>query len=200
MSRARPSRQPDDLPPWTNVLGRRLREIRSSRGESLASVGAATGVSSSFLSLLEQGRTDVSLGRLLPVLDHYGLGIEEVFANGRAPRESVVRADERTPVFSIAEGVEVFLAAPDRRHPFTPFVVEYRRESAMTSWSEHAGEEFIFVLEGSLALEFRDEEPVVLHHGDSIFFPSTTPHRISSAEGDLARALVVSTEARVATT
>lgn len=181
------------LPDWTNALGGRLRDIRAERGESLATVGAATGISPSFLSLLEQGKTDVSLGRLLPLLDHYGLGLDEVLGKSASPRDAVVRAADRQVLFSVAEGIDVYLASPDQRHRFIPFVVEYDRGARMSRWSDHPGEEFVFVLEGALQIEFRDADSVLLAVGDSIFFSSRRPHRISPDDAR-ARALIVSSE------
>ena len=63
MSRARRGPVQSDLSNWTGRLGTRLREIRAGRGESLTTVGKATGISTSFLSLLEQGRTIAAPGR-----------------------------------------------------------------------------------------------------------------------------------------
>ena len=57
-----------------------MRALRSERKLSLAAVSDATGISPSFLSLLEQGRTDVSLGRLLPLLDYYDLDLSDILA------------------------------------------------------------------------------------------------------------------------
>jgi predicted transcriptional regulator len=54
-------------PTWAKAMGERLRQIRSERGESLASVAKVTGLSSSFLSMLEHGMhvVDVDAGHQL---------------------------------------------------------------------------------------------------------------------------------------
>ena len=194
MSRARRGPVQADLSGWTSRLGARLREIRASRGESLTTVGKATGISTSFLSLLEQGRTDVSLGRLLPLVDYYGLSLAELLATEASIGDTVVRSADRQPLFSVAQGIDVYLAAPDQKRPFTPLVVEYAAGAAMDSWSEHDGEEFVFVLAGALRIEFRTSDELTLDTGDSVFFNSRRPHKIVAA-GDLrARALIVTTE------
>jgi uncharacterized cupin superfamily protein len=64
----------------------------------------------------------------------------------------------------------------------------------MEKWSEHDGDEFVFVLEGSLVVEFAtDPDPLTLDEGDSISFRGRKAHRLSPARGVAARALVVTT-------
>jgi transcriptional regulator with XRE-family HTH domain len=63
------------------ALGRRLKALRVSRGLSLKEVGAETGVSSSFISMVETGRNDLSVGRLLVLADFYGVGLDDVVAD-----------------------------------------------------------------------------------------------------------------------
>lgn len=62
------------------ALGRRLKALRLNRGLSLKEVGAETGVSPSFISMVETGRNDLSVGRLLVLADCYGVGLDEIVA------------------------------------------------------------------------------------------------------------------------
>jgi transcriptional regulator with XRE-family HTH domain len=64
------------------ALGRRLKALRVNRGLSLKEVGTATGVSSSFLSMIETGRNDLSVGRLMVLADFYGVGLDEILSDG----------------------------------------------------------------------------------------------------------------------
>ena len=41
----------------------------------------------------------------------------------------------------------------------------------------HEGQELIFVLEGSLEVLLEGRDPVVLHAGDTLSYPSMTPHQ-----------------------
>ena len=172
-------------------MGQRLRGIRKDRGESLASVAESTGLSSSFLSMLEQGRTDISLGRLLPVLAHYGLRIEQVLESG--DDADVMRGGDPTTTFSAGAGVRASVVARSSRRSFTPFVVTYDRDSRST-WSEHRGSEFVYALGGEVLVERFEREPVVLAPGDSIYFQASRPHRVGASAAGPARTLVVLAE------
>ena len=62
------------------ALGRRLKALRVNRGLSLKEVGAETGVSPSFISMVETGRNDLSVGRLMVLADFYGVGLDDIVA------------------------------------------------------------------------------------------------------------------------
>jgi len=47
-----------------NDLGTRLRALRTERGLSLSQLESATSISSSFLSLVESGKSDITISRL----------------------------------------------------------------------------------------------------------------------------------------
>ncbi len=72
-----------------------------------------------------------------------------------------------------------------------PFLVEFKRKKAdKLIYFSHEGEEFIYLLEGTL--EFRTEnQRYVLHPGDSLYFESSIPHAYRALERRNARALTV---------
>jgi mannose-6-phosphate isomerase-like protein (cupin superfamily) len=57
---------------------------------------------------------------------------------------------------------------------------------------EHAGQEFLFVLSGSLEVEFAGR-PIRLNAGDALYFDANVPHRSRSLKGKVAEALVIVT-------
>lgn len=197
MSRARTPRVAQNIPDWAASLGSRLRRLRSERKVTLATVSEATGVSQSFLSLLEQGRTDVSLGRLLPLLDFYGIDPADLLSNSRPPSSQIVRRNERPTAFTAGEGIDVYIASDDRRHAFLPLVVEFKANSVMENWSKHDGDELLIVLSGKLLMEFTNGETAELEQGDSTFFESQREHRVSPMDAEPASALIITTRAAI---
>jgi quercetin dioxygenase-like cupin family protein len=55
-------------------------------------------------------------------------------------------------------------------------------ENSEDEASVHEGEEFIFVLEGKVAVRL-GEDRFVLEPGDSVYYLSTTPHKIAAVSG-----------------
>ena len=63
-------------------LGRRLRELRTSRKLSLAEVAEATSMSPSFLSVVENGQSDITVSRLMRLVQWYGVSVSDPWAGG----------------------------------------------------------------------------------------------------------------------
>src|SRR3954451_14814234 len=71
-------------------LGRELRAHRQERGLSLKQVAEATGISVSFLSLVESGGSDITFRRLRRLLRLYGKTPSDVLAGAPDSRGTVV--------------------------------------------------------------------------------------------------------------
>ena len=78
------------------ALGRRLKALRVSRGLSLKEVGAETGVSSSFISMVETGRNDLSVGRLVMLADFYGVGLDQILPGRGSDQPVALRPADPT--------------------------------------------------------------------------------------------------------
>ncbi len=73
-----------------------------------------------------------------------------------------------------------------------PFIVtvEPKGEGAKPSTNTHPGQEFNYMLEGSLKIYIHDNE-IILNEGDSIFFDSSYEHAMESLENKPARFLAI---------
>jgi quercetin dioxygenase-like cupin family protein len=150
-----------------------------SRRLSLAEIAEATDLSASFLSLVETGKSDISIGRLLRLLDFYGIGLTELLPS-ESDDAQVVRADERRHVRSQAEGIDQYLLAPDTNRTMMPLLASYEPGGQTFEYTSHPGEEWIHVLEGTMALDLEGREQVILEAGDSAYFRSDRPHSLSN--------------------
>lgn len=164
------------------TLAEGLRTIRRSRGLSLAEVADATAISASFLSLVENGKSDITIGRLVRLVDFYGISINELVPGSGDPAfPEVVRLPERRLVHSPAEGIDVYLLSGDTRRTMMPMLLEFEPGAHLAEPGRHEGEEWVHVLEGTLALELQDSEPQLLGPGDSGYYPADRPHMFRNA-------------------
>ena len=172
-------------------LGATLRELRNQRGTSLAEVAGATGLSPSFLSLVESGKSDISFGRLIRLANYYDVGLADLIPDSQPKDAEVVRNRERRSVSSPIEGIEMFLLAPDVHRTVMPLLVVYEPHGHTAEFTDHAGEEFIHVLEGSIVLMLEGREPITLYAGDSAYFKSTTAHALTNPGEDPTRLIAM---------
>src|SRR4029079_16615392 len=77
-----------------SALGERLRAIRQLRRKTLKSVATAAGISESFLSQLERGRTNATIATLQRLATALGIEVSDLFARGAA-RPRVLRREAR---------------------------------------------------------------------------------------------------------
>jgi DNA-binding transcriptional MerR regulator/mannose-6-phosphate isomerase-like protein (cupin superfamily) len=153
-------------------IGRRLRQLRTKRGLSLAEVAAAAGISVGFLSALERSQMTASIGTLRRLARYYRTNILDFFD----PSESntrLVRPAKRK-VLEAGPGVRMELLAWGNT-VMEPHLFRVAPRAGSGESYAHEGEEFLFVLRGELLMELAGEE-YHLKRGDSFYFESATPH------------------------
>ena len=83
------------------------------------------------------------------------------------------------------------LAAGKSARHMEPFIIDVNPAGDDEhGLSAHEGEEFIYVLEGSIEVEY-GKDTHVLGVGDSIYYDSIVPHEVRAHEGGQARILAV---------
>ncbi len=164
---------------------------------SLRDLAQRVKLSPSLISQIETGKARPSVGSLYAMTSALGISIDRLFtgtpddsasdtgAAGLATADHdgsklVVRATNRKAI-ELESGVrwERLTAAS---HPDVDFLfVEYAPGgSSAATMMRHAGREFGFVVSGTLTVTVNFDD-YVLRPGDSIAFPSTTPHRLWNA-------------------
>lgn len=178
-------------------VGEKIKHLRESKGLSLQDIADKTGFSTAFISQIENHLISPPLGGLIKLAHAMDIEIGRFFSQeGRAPY-TIVRKDERVPTSRVAskEGVRYgysyeSLAPAKVNRKMEPFLVTLDPQAKKGSPFGHEGEEFLFVLEGRVEIQL-DDYTDVLDPGDSIYYDSTVPHRVSCADDAPARILAV---------
>jgi transcriptional regulator with XRE-family HTH domain len=190
----RPDPSPDQsIPTHQQRIGRRLREMRLQRRYSLAQLAKATGLSQSFLSLLENGRTDITIGRLMRLVTFFDTSLLDLVPDEASIERVVMRHDDNLELRSSSEGLRLFLLARNASMPMTPVLATFERAGSTDEYTHHAGYEFLYVLEGKLSLSFLEAEPLILSPGDSAYFRADRPHKYGNAGRSELKFLTVTT-------
>ena len=161
------------------LLGQRIRLVRADRGMTLADVARETGLSTGFLSQVENGLTNVSLGALYRIAGALRTTAPELLVQGAEPIVSVVRRDEGA--WRSADDAEppqlarMLTSTPRRRMEIRECLVPpgFRSDPEWT----HAGDEILYVLEGTFSVEVEGHGIETLEAGDTIVFVASVPHR-----------------------
>jgi transcriptional regulator with XRE-family HTH domain len=170
-------------------VGERLRELRRFRRCTLRTVAERSGLSESFLSQVERGRSSASIASLRRIADALGVSIADLFEPNGTPGPRVLRREERP---SLAFGVlgRKLLLTPRPLHNLEVFVGELGAggSTGEQPYAHGDSQELFVVLAGRVQLEVGGET-FELEHGDSIEYRSSTPHRVSNLGDALAEVM-----------
>ena len=155
--------------------GEQLRRLRLKAHRTLKEVSEATGLSISFISALERGGSGASIASLRLLAGAYGVSMRELFGADLEQSSPLVRAEER-PVMQWESGVRFEQMASGEK-AMDPSYIKVPPGAGSEGFYSHNGEEFIYIISGTLHVELRDQATHVLTPGDTLYFPSTTPHR-----------------------
>lgn len=184
-------------------IGKKIRELRKKGGLVLQDLSDRTGLSKPLLSQIEKEAVSPPIATLLKISKALNTNISFFFQNDSSEEKVVVvRKDESKVIDSRYFGKEESgyyyeaLAFKKPQKYMEPFLVEFKRKRVdQLSYFSHDGEEFIYLLEGTL--EFRTEDQqYVLNPGDSLYFESSIPHAYRALEKRNAKALSVIYPAR----
>jgi len=176
-----------------NALGDRLRSAREARGLTLDQLTASTGISKAHLSRLESGARQPSVGILVELAAALGTRVGTLLgedASGAPLATFTPDAPRHT-----AAGLEIASSSgfPGSR-ALDVLRVQVPAERPPSDPVRHRGEEWIYVLRGTLQLEF-DGMLYELGPDLAAHFDASRPHRLSAGPGG-AELLVVSADAR----
>jgi transcriptional regulator with XRE-family HTH domain len=184
-------------------IGKKIRDLRKKAGLVLQDLSNRTGLSKALLSQIEKEVVSPPIATLLKISKALGVNISFFFQNDDSEKRVIlVRSNESKVIDSRYFGREESgyyyeaLAYKKSKKYMEPFLVEFKRKRAeKLSYFSHEGEEFIYLLEGTL--EFRTEtEQYVLYPGDSLYFESSIPHAYRAMGRRNAKALTVVYPAR----
>lgn len=175
------------------LLGLRVRAIRRRKGMTLDQLSAATGLDKGYLSRLERSEKSASIGTLQSVAAALGETVGRLIGERPVADEiRIVRAGERKRLMAAkAAGAHIYEAITLGNSSGAPsvFVVQVGSHGERVT-AHHAGEEMLFVLEGTVRVSFGERE-AVLADGDSVCFPGYLPHSLQAEGRRKARVLIV---------
>ncbi len=176
--------------------GDRIRRVRQERGLTVKDLGSRTGIDTADLESMESGETIPALGQLVRLGRALDMKMGYFVSPGIEKLLTVVRKDERQPISrygetkSIEHGYFYESLAPEKAdrlmEPFIVTLVPTDKEE----FSTHAGQEFLYVLEGEMKVQVGDRVEF-LKPGDAAYYDSNQPHLVRCAGATMTKVLAV---------
>jgi transcriptional regulator with XRE-family HTH domain len=175
-------------------MATRIRDLRDILGISQDDMASGLGMSKERYLKYENGEEDIPASTLYEISRKLGVEMS-ILLTGETPRMhyfSVTRKGQGASVERRKQYRYQSLASSFINKKAEPFIVtvEPGPEKATVATNAHPGQEFNYVLEGSLKFIIRDQE-FVLEAGDSIYFDSSCEHAMVALNGKQARFLAI---------
>jgi len=181
------------------IVGSKIKGIRESKNISIEEISERSGLSTDQIISIENDQYLPSLGPLIKIARALGVRLGTFLDDNDELGPVVCRAEERNSSISFSNGatdarkhMEYHSLAKQKagRH-MEPFIIDIQpSEEKNFKLSAHEGEEFIYVMEGEVEIEY-GKEKYNLKVGDSIFYDSIVEHHVHGAIGKSAKILAV---------
>ncbi|MFC1927751.1 helix-turn-helix domain-containing protein, partial [Chloroflexota bacterium] len=173
-----------------------IRRIREERGLSIKDLSNRTGIDIAALVRIESSETIPALGQLVRLGRALDMKMGYLISPGIDKPMTVVHKHERRPVSRYGEtksmlcGYSYESLAPEKADRFMePFIVTLVPTEA-EDFSTHAGQEFLYVLEGEIKVQVGDRTDS-LKLGDAAYYDSVEPHFVRCVGTSPAQILAV---------
>lgn len=182
------------------IIGKLIKQLRQENSITIEELSARSHISVDKINEIESGTSTPSLGVLIKISRSLGSrlgtlldGQESFGAVVTRSRKGVESHSYSGADFDPNGHMNFFSLAQGKsdRH-MEPLIIEVHNaeNSTIEAKSEHEGEEFIYVLEGSIKIHY-GEEMHLLERGDSIYYDSIVPHSMINASSTTSKILAV---------
>ena len=184
-----------------SFVGSKIKGLRETKNLSIEEIAERSGLTVEQINSIENDVNLPSLGPLIKIARALGVRLGTFMDDNDALGPVVTRAKDREKDSSISFSN----GATDARkhmeyHPLAqqkagrhmePFVIDINpEENPNFQLSAHEGEEFIYVMQGVVEIEY-GKDKYLLTEGDSIFYDSIVKHHVHGAPGKSAKILAV---------
>lgn len=174
----------------TPNVGQHIRRLREQRGLSLRALAEACGLSVNAISKIERGENSPTVASLHLLASALNVPITEFFQETSEQATIFVKRGRRLRSQHSGMDIESLgIGLKDQR--LEPFLVTLARNAGADSAPiTHAGQEFVYCLEGEIEYQIGGES-YHLEAGDSLLFEASQPHRFLNTADATAIILLV---------
>ena len=172
------------------AVGQRIRSLREEQGYSLRALAERCGLSANAISLIERGENSPTVSSLHLLAQALRVSITDFFEIDH--EEAVVFVPPDTRLRTAANGIIMeSLAIGLRNQQLEPFLITVAPNSGnLDQPVSHAGEEFVYCLEGTLEYAIRDRV-YHLNSGTALLFDAQLDHCFSNVGASPAVVLMI---------
>ena len=174
-------------------IGNKLKRLRLTRGLTQEEMADRCELTKGFISQVERNQASPSIATLTDMLECLGVTLADFFSERGeekrvfTPDEMFVKEDAET-----LRGMVTWLVPDAQKNQMEPILVEMAPGGETAEDDPHEGEEFGYVLAGTIKIVLGDRAERV-RKDESFYFRPNAPHKLVNAGKGPCRVLWIST-------
>lgn len=183
----------------TRIVGEKIKSLRETKEISVAELAERSGLAEEQINRIEDCTDLPSLAPLIKIARALGVRLGTFLDDHEEQGAVICRKQETDDTISFSNNA-MDLRTHMRYHSLSkskagrhmePFIVDVEPAADLDySLSSHEGEEFIYVLEGTIEV-CHGKKCHLIQAGDSIYYDSIVPHHVHGYQGQAAKILAV---------
>ena len=159
-------------------IGHKIKNLRLKNNLTQSELGARCDLTKGFISQLESDQTSPSLSTLEDILQCLGTNFTEFWSD--LDSEKIVYKKEDVIAADYDEGYKIhWLVSDAQKNEMEPIRVDIEAGGATEEHSAHEGEEFGYVLSGTVTLHLGNVRYRV-KKGECFYFKAKSPHYLTN--------------------
>ncbi len=172
-------------------IGAKIRKLRKANSLTLEELASRSELTKGFLSQLERNLTSPSISTLEDILEALGTNLSEFFQEEQDDRVVFGKRDyfvDEKPDHTIS-----WIVPNAQKNEMEPILLFLPPQGQSMTISNHQGEEFGYVLKGSVQLEMEDGTRHTIRSGETFYINGSQSHRLRNPHAQIAQVLWIST-------
>lgn len=171
-------------------IGNKIKQLRTQKGLTLEELASRCEVTKGFLSQLERNLTSPSITTLDDILEALGSSLSDFFKEDKEEKVVFRKNDffiDEKDAYTLN-----WIVPNTQKNEMEPILIEIHQNSKSFEIEPHNGEEFGYIIEGSVKLVY-GEESYIVRKGETFYVPGKHPHYLKNDKKTIAKVLWVST-------
>lgn len=174
------------------AIGTKIRDLRIKNGLTQEELANRSELSKGFISQLESEQTSPSIATLVDILECLGTNLKDFFSD-TAEEKIVFTKDDYFTSEDEDLGKSIKWIVPNaQKNEMEPILITLSGGGSSNHHDPHEGEEFGYILEGSVILHLGDSEYKV-KKGESFYFDPKKEHYLENKNERPAKILWITT-------
>lgn len=172
-------------------IGSKIRKLRLANSLTLEELASRCELTKGFLSQLERNRTSPSISTLSDILEALGTSLSEFFSE--KPENQIVFGKEDYFVDQRDDHTVSWIVPNAQKNEMEPILVEINGHGQTMTITNHQGEEFGYVMKGTVQIVFEDGQMQLVKAGETFYVDGSVRHHLYNPHKTSAQVLWVST-------